>query len=233
LRLRRYRFWMRRSVKAPLFAAIACAAAIAPLAVAAYGFGPVKSVDLRILLHLERETGPAHDLAMALVVLGDLAALLVLVAAVCALGLHFGRRREVVAAVIVVAGANLTTQLLKVTLEHARHKAFEHGIELPWPNSFPSGHTTAAASIAVALLLVVPARHRLRAAAVGFLLTAAVGISVVVLAWHYPSDVLGGLLVVATWGFAALAALRLRPGRDGAVSGARSRPSGTWAVSTN
>ena len=67
----------------------------------------------------------------------------------------------VVAAIVVVAGANLTTQVLKAVLEHARCKAFEHGIQLPWPNSFPSGHTTAAASIAVALLLVAPARHRL------------------------------------------------------------------------
>ena len=62
-----------------------------------------------------------------------------------------------IAAIVVVAGANVTTQALKTMLEHVRHKAFEHGFELPWPNSFPSGHTTAAASIAVALLLVVPA----------------------------------------------------------------------------
>jgi membrane-associated phospholipid phosphatase len=124
----------------------------------------------------------------------------------------------VLAAIVVVAGANLTTQLLKTTLEHARHKAFEHGIGLPWPNSFPSGHTTAAASIAVALLLVTPAAHRFAAAAIGAGITAAVGFSVVILGWHYPSDVLGGLLVVGTWAFAALAWLRARAGRDRATS---------------
>jgi len=223
---------MTRSVKAPLFAAIACAAAITPLAAAAYAYGPVKALDLRILLHLERETGLSHHLASVLVNLGDLGSLLVLLAAVCGIGLYFGRRRQVIAAVVLVAGANLTTQLLKVALEHVRYKAWEHGLELPWANSFPSGHTTAAASIAVALLFVVPARHRLKAAASGLLLTAAVGLSVVILGWHYPSDVLGGLLVVATWGFAVLAFLRLRTARDRALSAASQPPRSTLAVST-
>lgn len=223
---------MTRSVKAPLFAAIVCAAAIAPLAAAAYAYGPVKSFDMRILLHLERETGTSYHLALVLVNLGDLGSLLALLAAVCGIGLYFGRRREVIAAIVIVAGANLTTQLLKVVLEHARHKAWEHGVELPWANSFPSGHTTAAASIAVALLFVVPARRRFDAAAAGLLLTAAVALSVVILGWHYPSDVLGGLLVVATWGFAALAVLRLREARERALSAPTQPPRGPLAVST-
>jgi membrane-associated phospholipid phosphatase len=224
---------MAPRVKTPLLAAIVCALAIAPLAVIAYAWGPFQHVDLRILLHLRREEGPIHGLASVLVNLGDLAALLVLLAAACAIGLRSGRRREVLAAIVVVAGANLTTQLLKTTLEHARHKAFEHGIELPWPDSFPSGHTTAAASIAVALLLVVPAAHRLAAAVAGAALTAMVGLSVVILGWHYPSDVLGGLLVVGTWGFAALAWLRIRSGRDRAPSTREHRRPRPLAVSTD
>jgi membrane-associated phospholipid phosphatase len=223
---------MPRNVKGPLFAAIACAAAIAPLAVLAYSFGPVQRVDVHVMVRLSRETGLGHALAAALVNLGDLASLLILLAAVCALGWKLGRRREVLAAVVVVAGANLTTQLLKVTLEHARSKAFEHGVGLPWANSFPSGHTTAVASIAVVVLLVVPARHRLAALLAGATLTAAVGFSVVILAWHYPSDVLGGLLVVGAWGFAALAYLRFRTDRDRAVSTETRRPSRHLVVST-
>lgn len=223
---------MSPRVKRPLFAAIACAAAIAPLAVAAYAWGPAKALDMRILLNLEREYGTAHRVASLLVNLGDLASLLVLAAVLAAIGLYFGRRREVIAAMVVIAGANLTTQLLKVLLEHARHKAFEHGTELPWANSFPSGHTTAAASIAVALLFVVPARHRFNAAAIGLLLASAVGISVIVLGWHYLSDVLGGLLVVSSWGFATLAALRFREDRERVADVAPTPPSGHWAVST-
>jgi membrane-associated phospholipid phosphatase len=201
---------MPRNVKAPLLAAIACAAAIAPLAVLAYAFDPVETLDRSLLFDLRREAGFGHTFAAAFANLGDLAALLVLLAAICAIGLGFNRRREVIVAVIVVAGANVTTQLLKGVLEHARTKAFERGWELPWPNSFPSGHTTAAASIAVALLLVAPVGYRLLAAGVGAALTGTVALSVVVLGWHYPSDVLGAFLVVGAWGFGAVAYLRRR-----------------------
>lgn len=220
---------MAPRVKRALFAALACALAIAPLAFLAYSFGPFERLDLRVMLHFERDSGPTHALAAVLVNLGDLTSLLVFLAIACAIG----RRREVLAAIVVVAGANLTTQLLKTTLEHARHKAVEHGIELPWPDSFPSGHTTAAASIAVALLLVVPAAHRTAAAVAGVAITAAVGFSVVVLGWHYPSDVLGGLLVVGAWGFAALAWLRIRAGRDRAPSTREHRRPSHLAVSTD
>ena len=186
---------MSRSVKAPLFAAFACAVAIVPLAVISYTFGPAQSVDRHLLLDLRRETGLGHAFGAAFVNLGDLATLLVMLAAVAAIGLGLGRRREVIAAAVVVAGANVTTQLLKVVLEHTRNKAFEHGFGMPWATSYPSGHTTAAASIAVALFLVVPAAHRLLAAGVGAALIAAVGVSVVILGWHYPSDVLVGALI--------------------------------------
>jgi membrane-associated phospholipid phosphatase len=209
---------MAPRVRSAVLAAVACAIAIAPLAVMAYSWDPFQRLDLRGFIHLRHEEGPIYAFAAAFVNLGDLGALLILLGVACAIGLRYGRRREVIAAIVVVCGANLTTQLLKTTLEHARHKAFEHGVELPWPNSFPSGHTTAAASIAVALLLVVPAAHRFAAAIVGLGIVASVGFSVVVLGWHYPSDVLGGLLVVGTWTFAALAWLRSRRGPDRAPS---------------
>lgn len=224
---------MAPRVKRALFAAIACALAIAPLAFVAYSFGPFERLDLRLMLHFEQVSGAIQALAGVLVHLGDLASLLVLLALACAIGLRYGRRREVLAALVVVAGANLTTQLLKTTFEHARHKAFEHGIELPWPDSFPSGHTTAAAAIAVALLLVVPAARRQTAAVAGVAITAAVGFSVVILGWHYPSDVLGGLLVVGAWAFAALAWLRFRAGRDRAPSTREQRRPNHLAVSTD
>jgi membrane-associated phospholipid phosphatase len=224
---------MPRSVRAPLFAALACAAALVPLAVAAYSFGPLQRFDLHFVFDLRREVGPGHALAAALVNLGDLAGLLLMLGAVCAYGLWRGRRREVLAAAIMVAAANLTTQVLKTALEHVRNKAFEHGFELPWPDSFPSGHTTAAASIAVALLIIAPAAHRLLAAAVGAVLVTAVGFSVVILGWHYPSDVLGGLLVVGAWGFAALAWLRFRADRGRATVAHGTSRRGHLAVSTD
>jgi membrane-associated phospholipid phosphatase len=224
---------MTRNVKAPLLAAFACAAAIVPLAVVSYAHGPGQSLDRHLFFSLQRHSGVGYTLSNAFVSLGDLGALLVMLAAVCAIGLAFGRRREVLAAVVVVAGANVTTQALKVVLEHTRNKAWEHGFSMPWSNSFPSGHTTAAASIAVALLLVVPAGYRLLAAGVGAALAAAVGLAVVILGWHYPSDVVGALLVVATWGLCAVAYLRQRRQRDVAFKARRPERRQRLAVSTD
>jgi membrane-associated phospholipid phosphatase len=224
---------MPRNVRAPLLAALACAAALVPVAVAAYSFGPAQRLDYRLIMDLHREVGAAHALAAVLANFGSLVLLLLMLATICAIGLRLGRRREVLVAVVLVAGANVTTQLLKTVLEHVRNRALEHGFELPWPNSFPSGHTTAAASIAVALLIVAPAAHRLLAAAVGAALAAGVGCSVVILGWHYPSDVLGGLLVVGAWGFVALAWLRFRADRDRATAPHGTSRRGHLAVSTD
>jgi membrane-associated phospholipid phosphatase len=210
---------MPRNVKAPLFGAAACTAALALLVYAAYSVGPIEHLDLRIYLRLGFVSYPTFYPAGLLVHLGDLGPLLAFTAMVVGLGIYFGRRREIVAALAVIVGANLTTQLLKVALEHPRH-SFHGWIQpywahlLPTDRAFPSGHTTAVASIAVALLFVVPARHRMTAAAAGILLTASMVISVIALGWHYPSDALGAMLVSAIWGFLMVAALRLSTRRE-------------------
>jgi membrane-associated phospholipid phosphatase len=102
-------------------------------------------------------------------------------------------------------GACLTTQVLKQITADPR------GIELvPYahvsPAAWPSGHTTAATALALCLVAVAPARLRPRAAAVGAALASAVAISVLLLGWHFPSDVLGGFCVAAAWMLCALAA---------------------------
>ena len=128
-------------------------------------------------------------------------------------------------------GAGLTTQVLKQLLTHQGLQERLLGPDHPFVFSFPSGHTTAAASLAVALLLVAPPRMRPAAAAAGIAFTLAMAVAVIVLHWHFPSDVLGGLLVVGSWCFAVIAALRLtRPRRPAPPSPghppARSRPVG-------
>jgi membrane-associated phospholipid phosphatase len=205
---------MRHDFKTPLVGALACIGGLAALAYGAYSVGPVERLDLRIFLHFTDEDSRATGPAELLVHLGDLGPLLALMAAIVVFGLYFGRRREIIAAIAVIIGANLTTQLLKVALEHPRH-TIHQGVThafwaelLPSADAFPSGHTTAAASVAVALLFVVPHRHQMTALAAGILLTAAVAVSVVVLTWHYPSDAVGAVLVAAIWGFLMAAALR-------------------------
>lgn len=107
------------------------------------------------------------------------------------------RRRWMLAVqiAVLVAGANLTTQILK-------HQVLERpdlGVTYALPNALPSGHTTAAASVAVAAILVVPPRARPYVTALGGAYAGLTGVSTLVGQWHRPSDVVAALLVVLAW----------------------------------
>lgn len=97
---------------------------------------------------------------------------------------------------ILVAGSNLTTQVLK-------HVVLDRPALLDVPradiNTLPSGHTTVAASIAAGLLIAVPRRWRPVVAVAGAAYTAATGVSTLVGQWHRPSDVVAAVLVVLAW----------------------------------
>ena len=137
--------------------------------------------------------GPAAAVGEALVVLGDPVpvAVAILVLAVLA---WWGRGGRGLALVLVgPPAAMVTTSLvLKPIIGRTR------GGEL----ALPSGHTTAVASLAVvAALLVLGSDLSRRARAAGatglVLLVVAVGASLVGRGYHYPTDVLAALAVVA------------------------------------
>lgn len=104
----------------------------------------------------------------------------------------FRRRLSLgVRVVLMLVISNGVTQILKAVL---LRPDLEVGHSLV--NSFPSGHVTAIASLGVALVAVVPLRGRGIAAVLAFLVTSLVGIAVMGLAWHRPSDVIGSLGIV-------------------------------------
>ncbi|GAB3557813.1 phosphatase PAP2 family protein [Spelaeicoccus albus] len=108
------------------------------------------------------------------------------------------RRRRIellLAAAVLVGGSLGTTELLK----HVVLPRPDFGIDGMTFNSLPSGHTTAAASIAVAVVLVVPPVLRVAAALVGGLFAVLIGIGTLAVGWHRPSDVIAGYIVVAGW----------------------------------
>lgn len=119
-----------------------------------------------------------------------------------AMGIALVRRRWNLAGqvVLLVVGANLTTQVLKKFVLHRPDLGYD-----AWGNSLPSGHTTVAASVSVALVLAVPRRVRPVVALFGAAYTAATGISTLVGQWHRPSDVIAAMLVVLAWGALACA----------------------------
>jgi membrane-associated phospholipid phosphatase len=123
---------------------------------------------------------------------------------ICLIALVRGRPHLAVGAAILLLGSNTTTQVLKKVVLTRPDLARESGLAL---NTFPSGHTTVAMSIALALVVVVPSRWRGVAAAVGGAYAIAVGVAVLTTGWHRPSDALGAYLVVTAWACAVLAVL--------------------------
>ena len=220
---------MPKSLRAPLLGCLACAAALLVLTVLLFKVGRVELWDASLLhrLMLEHESG-GWNVARAFAALADPLPMLVLLALISGLGLRWGRRRELIAGLAVVVGANLTTQVLKHLLDHHRFSPFLD-IYQPWHDAYPSGHTTAAVALAVAFVLVVPRSHRRLALAIGAAFSAVVGLAVVLIEWHYPSDVLAGALIALGWGCAALAVLRLTAGETRAPG---AQASSRFAIST-
>ena len=126
-------------------------------------------------------------------------------ALLAAIALARGRPRVALAVVAVLAFAPLTAETLKPLLAH-EHAAV--GGTRIGAASWPSGHATAALALVLCAVLVAPARLRPLVAVLGALFAAAVGVALLILAWHMPSDVLGGYLVATLWCVFAVAALR-------------------------
>lgn len=118
-------------------------------------------------------------------------------------------------ALVVIGGANLTTQILKYDL----FPRLDLG---PGPNSLPSGHATVALSIALAAVIVAPSDWR-STVAIGVSATAAlVGVALVLGRWHRPSDVIAAVFVCVGWAAVGLLTAALvshrRPARAQGVS---------------
>jgi len=117
-----------------------------------------------------------------------------------------GNRSLMLAIVLVLVLAPLSAELLKPLLAHRHDWVGGRHLDAA---SWPSGHTTAATALALCAVLVAPAGRRLAAAVAGGAFALAVGVALVLLALHMPSDVLGGYLLATLWVALAVAILRL------------------------
>jgi len=130
-------------------------------------------------------------------------------------------RAAAVAGLLVVTGA--ATQVAKHLLAEPRFEAWL-GTQQIGDNAWPSGHATAAMTLALCAVLVAPPAWRLVVALAGGAFAAGVGYALLVLAWHFPSDVLGGFLMAAMW--TALAVALLRVVEDPSLQAAETGPVG-------
>jgi len=115
-------------------------------------------------------------------------------------------RAGAVAVLLIATGAS--TQVVKHLLAQQRFEAWLR-VHQVGAAAWPSGHSTAAMTLALCAVLVAPAALRPLVAVLGGAFAAAVGYAVLVLAWHFPSDVLAGFLMAGTWTALAVAALRV------------------------
>jgi membrane-associated phospholipid phosphatase len=219
---------MTARVNRRLIAAAGSAAVLAVVLFAAYSVGPLARAD-GTALHGLRSLSVHHQWIWTLgdglshsVDLPYLAAALLLI---CAAGLAWGRPRQVAAAVVLVAAANVLTQLLKIVAAHPRYQSFLGPHQLS-ESAFPSGHASAAMSLALAAVLVTPRRWRRVVAVGGGSFALAVSTALVVQGWHFPSDVLGAFLVNATVSMLVLAGMDAIGARTAANRsiGPRSKP---------
>jgi membrane-associated phospholipid phosphatase len=200
-----------RRARDPRVLAAGCAVACAGFALtawAAFHVPRLDHLDARVFVDLSaHRKGALGHLATPIGYLGaPLPQALFLLAGI-AVALASGRREAAIAGLVIVLGADLSTHLLKDALAAPRGDATLELGDID-DNAFPSGHTTAAFSMAAAWCLFVPARRRRLVAAIGFVAAGLVAISAVILHHHFPSDVIGGFFVAAAWTCGVCAVLR-------------------------
>lgn len=140
------------------------------------------------------------------ITIGSVAACL---AALVAVAVMRHRYALAVAAVVLVAGANATTQVVKRAI-------------VPRPdlheNSAPSGHTTVAMSVCLAALIVAPVAVRMWLLPLAGFIATFVGAGTLVGQWHRPADVVAGYGVCLGWAAMALGMAHVAQRHDGPLA---------------
>ena len=160
--------------------------------------------SLRGAVLAQARTEELVDHALGIITLASLAAAVAVIATIALLRL---RRGPGVAAIGVLIAANLTAQVLKQVLDRP-----DLGLQESAPatlNSLPSGHSTAAFSVGVALMLVVPRRTRGAVAAAAGVYACVVALATMAAGWHRPADSVTAFLVVGFWAGVAVVGLAI------------------------
>jgi membrane-associated phospholipid phosphatase len=217
---------MDRRAKTLLWMAGGCAFLFALVVLGAYVWGPGQTLDNEGLASLvNANEGWFRELNWRLIDFGDPPTVALITLALAALALVRGRPRAALAVVALIAATSISGEILKVLLAHPRFPpVFDYPVG---PEALPSGHATAAMSLALAGVLAAPERARPLAAVLGLVLAVGVGVAAIAVGWHFPSDVIAGYLLATGWALGLTAALyeadRRFPAREGWASNAIAR----------
>jgi undecaprenyl-diphosphatase len=150
------------------------------------------AIDARIRRHLRGHLDVLHQV----VSLADPASIVISCVVLAAIFFFSGRRR---AALLAVAGPPVAVGFTDLVLKPAIGRRLGDGL------AFPSGHTTAAVSVALVVVVVLlgpsrprwPAAMRWSASALAVACAGVVAVALVGSGYHYATDTLGGLCVAA------------------------------------
>jgi membrane-associated phospholipid phosphatase len=133
------------------------------------------------------------------------------VAVCCVIAFFWDRRRAITCLVAPAAAIGITEYLAKPAVGRM------YGGSL----SYPSGHMTSVAALVAVFVLAVPPRWRLPAVVFGTAVDIAVAVTLILLRWHYLTDVLAGLAVAVATTLIVDAILHMLPGPSWLNAGTR------------
>ncbi len=187
---------------------LVCVAGFAVVLVCAYWIGPLERLDRTALDAFSVPTDTlVNHVAYAGFQVVNFKPFWVLVGTVAVLiALAQWRIRDAVIAAALVAGTGVLDLALKALLSNPRYQPVPvDSNAYPWNDAFPSGHSAGSLAFSLAFLTVVPHSWQRPTAAAGIVFTLYISFGVLVLNYHYPSDVIAGWLLAAGWWFALLA----------------------------
>jgi membrane-associated phospholipid phosphatase len=187
-----------------------CVIAFSALLALAYYVAPARWLDAAALHGFQSASHPrVESVATVLAHLCNPIPYAPAAAVVIAIAAKTRGLRIAAAVAFLMLGANASSQILKPLLAHHRELYYtEFHLNNIRDAAFPSGHATAAMCLSLAVLMIVPRAYRPITAVLGTVFTIGVSFSILILGWHYPSDVVGGYLIATAWGLTTLAVYR-------------------------
>jgi membrane-associated phospholipid phosphatase len=196
----------RPGVATPLALAAFCLAALALVWVLAELVPAIHLKDAALLRHFVMlDSGRVDTVAAILPMLLNPVLFTIWGVGLVLVAVARERPRVAIAVGLILALAPLSSELLKPLMAHSHVRA---GWVLIGPASYPSGHSTAATILALSAVLVASPRLRPLVSAFAAAFALAVGVALLIRAWHMPSDVLGGYLMAMLWAALAVAGVR-------------------------
>ncbi len=181
--------------------------------------GETAALDRRLLLAFRMPGDPSDPIGPRwfeesmrdITALGGFTVLTIVTIAATLLLIFHRRGREALIFATTVVLAYASSEILKAFYDRDRPMIVAHG-SIVYSQSFPSGHSTAAAATFLTLATVVASvepRRRTKALVYGLAISGvlAVGVSRVYLGVHWPTDVLAGWALGSSWALAAWMAL--------------------------